>query len=528
MTVTTTPALTLAGGGISYGNPVLTIHDRDCDVDAVFSSFTVSGLPSKRWRLVLLIDSIPAIGKGPAQQIISDTGTAATSVTLTQSIAYVRIKDIESMVAGTVNFRLSLEWLSGTAWVPVAESKTSVNYSVPPAAQTNLVLGANIHPFSAQMPAEFWRPALDAAQAAGFNWIRFSMPWGYLETGGKGVRDANMLSILDTVMADCESRGLKVLLIASGTAPGWSSTKANTAWTYKPTAWLGSPGYAAVFPSWSASGTYVSGALPPDNWQDYTDHITWIVNRYANATGLAAGAGGTVLGAVECMNEPYAATAQTRDGVGNPAGAMANTPVSTLAAWQQHLYSGVKAANANVTVIGMVSAYNDWVLLQNLYNTGTFKGNYDVISVHPYPVQFKGGGGRCYDPRIPFGDTNAEWHHHPASLGYLIDVMNNNNDPAGIWVTEFGQSVGNTAASNMNVSLAEQADHIAYMWKLICRYQRVRGIFIHSVEDRGNNYNSQSNITWNNFGIVATDHVTRRPAFYSVQNVLTKIKNGTA
>lgn len=526
MTTTLTPAMTLAGGGATYGNPVLTVHDRDADVDAVFSQFTVNGLPSRRWRLVLNIDSTPRVGKGPAQIVTADTGGPAVSVTLTQPIPYVRVKDIEAKVAGTLTCHLTLEWLSGTKWVPTAFVTTTVNYAAPSPAQSDLKIGLNTHLYSAAAPAEFWRPALDAVAAVGATWVRMSVPWGFIENGGKGNRDANMVAMLDTFMADAGSRGLKVLMITGGATPDWAApTQPKTAWTYKPAGWSGGQGYGPVWPTWQAAGSVVNAGLPPANWQDFTDYVTWFVGRYAN--GGLAGAGGTALGAVENINEPYAGTNQVRD-PGNNSGAMAATPVLTLAQWQQHLYSAVKAANAGITVIGLVAAFNDWALLQHLYDTGQFKGNYDALSVHPYPATFRAPlGSRVFDPRFPFGDSSTEWHHHPASLGYFIDVMAANNDPAPVWVTEFGQSSGDPGKTPLNVSPQEQADHAAYMWKLLARYPKVDALFMHSAEDKGNNYFGPSESLWENFGITRVDHSVRKPSFAAVQAAITAIKAGT-
>jgi hypothetical protein len=526
MTTTLTPAMTLAGGGATYGNPVLTVHDRDADVDAVLSPFTVPGLPNRRWRLMLNIDSTPLVGKGPAQIVVADTGAPAVSVTLNQPIPYVRVKDIEAKVAGTLTCHLTLEWLSGTKWVPTAFVTKVVNYAAPSPAQTDLKLGINVHLFSSSAPAEFWRPALDAIVASGATWVRTSVPWAYIENGGKGNRDPNMVAMLDTFMTDAGSRGLKVLMISGGATPDWAApTQPKTAWTFKPLFWNGTQGYGQVNTAWQAAGSVVNNALPPANWQDFADYVTWFVGRYAN--GGLAGAGGTALGAVENMNEPYAQTNQTRD-PGNNSGPMAATPVLTLAQWQQHLYSAAKAAKSTLTVIGLVSAHNDWALLQHLYDTGAFKGNYDALSVHPYPVTFRAPlGTRVFTPRFPFGDASTEWHHHPASIGYFIDVMAANNDPAAVWVTEFGQSSGDATRTPLNVSPAEQADHVAYMWKLLARYPKVDALFMHSAEDKGSNYFASSMEVWDNFGITGVDHATRKPAFAAVQAAITAIKAGT-
>lgn len=524
MTTTTTPAMTLRGQGQTFGTPAMTVRDRDADVDAVFTSFTVSGLPSRRWRLRMLIDSTPARGKGPAQHIIADTGGAATQVTVTQPYPYVRVKDVEGKVGGAVTCTVALEWLSGTTWVAYAQAQAQQAYGAPAAVKTNIPLGINTHMWSASAPVESWRPALDAVVAAGFGWVRTPLPWAYIENGGKGSRDVNMLAMLDTFMADCGTRGLKVLGITGGAPPAWATaSKATTGATYKPLAWGGTPGYPAVTPAWQASVPYIAAGLGPDNWQDYEDHMTWFVGRYAN--GGLAGPGGTALGAVENMNEPFAQTAVTRDG--GSGGPMQATSVSVLATWQQHLYAATKAANPAITVIGLVAAENDWKLLQALYDTGIFKGNYDAVSVHPYPATFKAPlGGGCYDPRFPFTDVSGEWHHHPASLGYFLDVMAANNDPAAVWVTEFGQSSGSGSA--FNKSPQEQADHVAYMWKLLARYQKVGGLFMHSIEDKGADYFVPRVTAWNNFGLLRTDHVTRKPAFAAVQGVLAAIRAGTA
>jgi hypothetical protein len=103
--------------------------------------------------------------------------------------------------------------------------------------------------------------AVNATRNAGFNWLKFQVPWHFIEGGGRGQYDWGRL---DQVVNEVNSGGINIML---------SIVKA-PAWARSPNTNFGVEG-------------------PPANNQDYADFVRTVAGRYAGR-----------IQAIEVWNEP--------------------------------------------------------------------------------------------------------------------------------------------------------------------------------------------------------------------------------
>jgi hypothetical protein len=201
------------------------------------------------------------------------------------------------------------------------------------ASAVTLYRGANAHDLQtwsvsdAQMVQE-----LNALQATGANVIRVDLTWSALEPVAEGQYSSSYLARMDEFVADCQTRGLKIIMTIAAT-PSWAS--AGKAWNDAPT--------------------------DPSTFGQVAQFVT---SRY-----------GSALAAVEAWNEPNWSN--------NLIAANGSTVPATYAAMLKAFYTGAKQGNPNVPVLAGATAYTDTTFLNALYANG-IKGYFDGISVHPY------------------------------------------------------------------------------------------------------------------------------------------------
>lgn len=474
--------------------PVLTVTERDIDVQAQVGAWTVA-LPAGRWLLRSRITSTPAIGAQPTVTNELDTTLAAAgNATLAASTIYHAHKDFEHNQGGQIIAEVSVARWDGSRWRGYAGNKATVAFAAAPAPRTNQLWGGNVHLFGSYRSVglqAWWDHCLDAAVDLGLSFVRTSVPWSNIETAA-GVQDAGQVAIVDAFFASVAARGLKVLAVL-GSTPGWAR--------------VGAPTVPDVFGPYSS--TAVSNGYGPTNWQDYKNYATWFVNRYTSQ-GLFA---------VESHNEPADDAAYSM----NPnVDTTWTAPASDVVARLHNLYDAVKAAQPTVKVIGFAIAYCDTTLLGALYDAGLDPNKYDAISCHPYPVTFDGKGAR--NPRYPIED--AFWRHGPSALSAMSELMTARGDPSKpLWVTEYGVSSG--IGNVLNVTEATQSDHLTYLARQLARVQRLEALSFHSLEDKGRNYIQESPADWGGFGVVRTDHISRKPVYAAMKTQIAAIKAGT-
>lgn len=261
---------------------------------------------------------------------------------------------------------------------------------------------------------------------------------------------------------------------------------------------------------WRLDGNLVGGG--PDDWANLRDFVTWFVNRYA-PQGLIA---------IESQNEPLVDTAYVYNFDGVASGGWAGLTPADVVPFVHNGYDAIKAsAHPEVLMVGGVLAFCDTTLLANLYAAGLNPAKYDAISCHPYPVSFSPQKAR--NPRAPFVEPNYRNNAH--ALAALADTMTANGDATHpIWVTEYGVSSGTD--NPLNVSPETQADHLAYLTRLIARHPRVAAMLFHTLEDKGADYRSPAPGQWAGFGVHGIDRAVRKPSYAAMKSTVAAIRAG--
>ncbi|MEZ4830833.1 MAG: cellulase family glycosylhydrolase [Caldilineaceae bacterium] len=276
--------------------------------------------------------------------------------------------------------------------------------------------GFGIQPYGTDM--DF---VVDATKGAGFDWVRFQVPWRDFERDGKGqYRWGDLDNIIDALHAG----GINVA-VSIVKAPDWARP-ANT--------------------DFSVDG-------PPADAQDFADFLTAFVVRYQGKVQ-----------AVELWNEP------------NLWHEWGNEPLD-VARYVDLLcagYAAVKAQDPAVRVIsgGLtptgvndgVVAIDDLVFLQRMYQNGA-RTCFDGLGAHP--------SGYNNPPDVRFGYTNPdepEFKNHPSfffqetMLRYRNVMVSNGDSAKRIWPTEFGWASSPEPITGYeyaaDVTLEEQAQYL--------------------------------------------------------------------
>lgn len=240
--------------------------------------------------------------------------------------------------------------------------------------------GVQVHPYLTGDPTDpKIAQELDLAQQTNSNTIRADFPWSGIEYTGKGDRAQFGVDKMDAYVNGANSRGMKTLVVLSGT-PCWASSM---------------PGKnCGDLPNWWATG---GQWYPPTNAQDYGDLACWIINRY-----------GTKLAGFEVWNEPNL-----------------NQGTSGFKFWQGNVaqYMDIARSTWNTCkgtvpiVVGALSS-TPQAYLSQLYDNGLLTVG-DAVSVHPY----------------------AEDHFN-GTKALRTNIMEQRGDTKPLWATEYGEPTG--------------------------------------------------------------------------------------
>ncbi len=309
-------------------------------------------------------------------------------------------------------------WIPGTSGGTATATTTTT-----PNPSASLGYGFGIQPWGADINF-----VVDATKGAGFNWVRFQVPWKDFERNAKGEYN---WGDLDSVLNTLHDGGLNVA-VSVVKAPTWARPD-NTDLT-------------------------VDG--PPENPQDYADFLTAFVARYQGKVQ-----------AIELWNEPNLWHEWGNERLD------AARYVRLLCAG----YNAIKAQDADVRVLsggltptgvndGQI-AIDDVVFLQRMYQNGA-RSCFDGLGAHP--------SGYNNPPDVRFGYTNPaerEFKNHPSfffqeTMLRYRNVMTANNDSAKkIWPTEFGWASSPVPVAGYeyaaDVTLEEQAQYLVRSYEMM-------------------------------------------------------------
>lgn len=296
----------------------------------------------------------------------------------------------------------------------------------PPAGGGSFGYGFQIQPYSG---ADLGF-AINATRDAGFNWIKFQVPWRDFEGGGKGQIGWDGL---DNIINPIAGSGIQILA-SIVKAPEWSRP----------------------------SGTNLSVEGPPANNQDYADFVRAFASRYAGRVQ-----------AIEVWNEQNL----WYEWGGEPLDAGRYVDMLCKA------YSAIKSADPNMMVISGAPtptgvndgniAIDDFIYLQQMYDRGA-KNCLDGVGAHP------SGYNNPPNVRYPWDDPSApSFKNHPSfffqdTMMRYRDVMVKYGDTnKRIWPTEFGWA--STPFPNPGYEYAQDVSSDEQANYLVTAYQLMRG-----------------------------------------------------
>lgn len=316
-------------------------------------------------------------------------------------------------------------WIPAGGGTPEPAPTTPGSTPAPPPTNpgSGFGYGFGIQPWGADM--EF---VVNATRGAGFNWVRFQVPWKDFERDGKGQYS---WGDLDHVINSLNAGGINIAV---------SIVKA---------------------PAWARPGnTDLSVDGPPSNPQDYADFLSAFMGRFAGKVQ-----------AVELWNEP------------NLWHEWGHEPLDS-ARFVRLLcagYAAVKAQDPNARVIsggltptgvndGQV-AIDDIEFLRQMYQNGA-RNCFDGLGAHP--------SGYNNPPDARFGYTNPsepQFKNHPSfffqetMLRYRNVMTSYGDSTKRIWPTEFGWASSETPVPGYeyaaDVTLQEQAEYLVRSYQMM-------------------------------------------------------------
>lgn len=321
--------------------------------------------------------------------------------------------------------------------------------------------GVQLHPlWGGNSVADFDRE-LDLAKAAGVDTVRIDLSWSSLETNGKGRYSDWYVTKADTFLAHAEQRGIKVIATLWST-PCWASTAPEEL-------------KQSCTGSWWERDVAVYAPTDPT---DYADAAEWVTRRW-----------GDKLEALEVWNEPNLDFSLK-----------AADPAATYAAILKAAYPRIKAADADLTVLGGAIAFSDGNFLTALYSHG-IKGSYDAISYHPYN-----------EWRDPDDLWKPEWQQYSYQLGtrWMREIMVAHGESAvGMWQTEVGFSSCTSGSSRWCVTEQQQAEYTADTFRIAReRMPYVKAVVAYNLRGKGTDPADREA----QFGLVNRDF-TPKPAY---------------
>lgn len=287
-------------------------------------------------------------------------------------------------------------------------------------------------------------------QQSGSGLVRIPVVWGWFELEGKGKTPTWFWPQLDEYVNRAKHAGQKVLISFAST-PCWATVN-----------YAGKSCSAAVL----AAGSWRFN-MPPANAADYTDALKRIATRYH-----ANPATRNVVIAYEIWNEPnivnfWAQMKRRTIPFEYNNGYPFQVDRASIKAYTQLVkgsYSSLKALNPDLKVIAGSIAGTDTYFLEEMYKAGA-KGNFDALSLHPYPSTIQAERHPYYGRAAPANDCiKFSALPHEGCLKQGVEAMRammlKYGDNKPVWFTEFGVSSSpdwGGAGQIKSLNAAEQA-----------------------------------------------------------------------
>jgi hypothetical protein len=199
--------------------------------------------------------------------------------------------------------------------------------------------------------------------------VRSDVPWSVLEPRAQGVIETRTLALLDRLVNDAASAGLKVILTAEST-PCWDSSAP------APLLRLCTPARSTQANAW-----------PPRDPTQFGNFVAYLARRY-----------GTRLAAIEIWNEPDQAN---QDYLAGPNKAEAYATILRAA------YPAIKQVNPALPVLAGSIVGSNGAFLRALYAAG-IKGYYNGLAVHFYTLTL-GALRAIHEVQLANGDSTPLW-----------------------------------------------------------------------------------------------------------------------
>jgi hypothetical protein len=334
----------------------------------------------------------------------------------------------------------------------LATTDPALTLAQPPAATAPaLSVGTQFHGLWAEMSDADRERNLDMIAESGAGWVRIDISWSMIQPTGRGVYHTQWgVPFVEKILNMAHERNLKVL---------------GTFW---------------LTPEW-ASGSTNKRVLPKDP-ADYAAALKWASNRWQKQVQ-----------AWEVWNEPnLSAYLSPPDPVGY-------TKLLKAA------YPAMKAGNPDAQLLAMSTMYVDTDWIGQAYAAGA-KGNFDVVSVHPYQ-------GYASAPPADPAEGRIQRMTHTAELISLMQAQGDGHKK--IWFTEFGWSAHENTASTdvwmLGVSEATQAQYLKWSLSMIQgRWPQVTHAFWYNSRDT-----ATGKVHADNRGLIRRDF-TARPALREI------------
>jgi polysaccharide biosynthesis protein PslG len=352
--------------------------------------------------------------------------------------------------------RSTLAWLfalavlvaaaAGTA--PVAPAEAQTFGPQPPFSAFYFGISASAN--FTQLPAALQREELDLMKQIGVHWLRVTVPWQRVQ---HVKQYPDKWELVDRVMNEAAKRKMVVDAIVD-----------------KPPAW-----------AMHAVPHVPCPVQPPFNATAYGKFAAAVAARYPYS----------VLRAIELENSP------------NIPGVWRKPNACAYASVMKESYGRIKAADRRVLVLtgGLGGTQADAthipgdVFLDQLYQHGA-KGNFDVVSFHPYSYPCVPGQACSKD---------RSWYRLPQVRATMVQ---HGDSAKPLWATEFGAPT-NGAPGDGHVTEQQQSDILLAGMKQFRKYPWSGPFFTFTFRDYGTNTRRKAD--W--YGLVSHSLKHKKPAF---------------
>jgi len=168
-------------------------------------------------------------------------------------------------------------------------------------------------------------------------------------------------------------------------------------------------------------------------------------------------------------------------------------------------YPAINAARRDVPVVAGALSGADGPFTKALYANG-LRGSFDAFSLHPYSNNRAPTVTATGEARLWSFASGIPWIHR---------IMRRHGDRKPLWLTEFGWPTCQDWDEKC-VTPDTQASHTCKAWKLIRRWDYVRGATQYHLSDTGNDPMSVEE----NYGVLDGEFQPK-PAYHALKGALT-------